>query len=63
MDIRGSREKTGITQEEMARRLGVSNKTISAWEVGRRNPKSTMLPKIAEVLGCSIMELFGEEAV
>ena len=40
--IAGKRTAQGMTQEQLAQQLGVSNKTISKWENGklayRRNP-------------------------
>ncbi|MBQ5322371.1 MAG: helix-turn-helix transcriptional regulator, partial [Oscillospiraceae bacterium] len=32
------RKETGLTQEELGRRLGVSNKTVSRWENGNYMP-------------------------
>ena len=45
------REKAGWTVEELAEQLGVSDQTVYYWETGRRQPKISDLPKIAQVLG------------
>ena len=37
-EIRQLRQKLGLTQEEFARRLGVSWNTIARWETGTRKP-------------------------
>ena len=34
MDIRLTRKRLGLTQEEMAKRLGVSTRTVQNWEQG-----------------------------
>lgn len=38
MDIKAIREKLGLTQEEIARKLGVSWGTIARWEAGKSKP-------------------------
>ncbi len=45
-DIRTFREELGLTQAEMAERLGVSANTISGWEVGRTAPRPSNLEKL-----------------
>lgn len=45
------------TQEELAARLCVDKSTISTWENGKRSPKTKDLPRIAEVLGVSVLDL------
>jgi len=37
-DIRNLRELLGMTQEELAREVGVSFSTVSRWETGRGEP-------------------------
>jgi len=45
MDIKGLREKLGMTQEQLAREVGVSFKTVNRWERGKSKP-SPMASKI-----------------
>ena len=45
------RKSAGMTQQEAADRLGVSNKTISKWESGGGFPDITILPALAELYG------------
>ena len=47
----------GLTQTQLAQKLGVTQLTITRWEHGARNPRRTMLYKLAEVLGCEARDL------
>jgi len=38
MDIRAERIKRGLTRNQVGEMLGVSSRTVEAWELGRRNP-------------------------
>ena len=51
-NIRKIRERRGITQTELAIRLGISSRTVSSWEVNRTEPKMGMLEKVCMVLSC-----------
>lgn len=57
--ITDRRAAMGITQRELAQMLGISQSTVAMWETGERSPKIHMIPKLAQVLGCTIDELFG----
>ena len=57
------RKSKGMTQQEVADRLGVSNKTVSSWETGASCPDISLLPAIAELYGVTCDELLrGERA-
>lgn len=60
--IRVLREAKGISQTELAKRLGVLPCAVSIMEKPGRFPDVSRLPTIAEALECSIDELFGREA-
>lgn len=51
------RKKQGMTQQEMAERLNVSNKAISRWERGESAPDLSLIPALADLLGVSCDEL------
>lgn len=51
------RHARGITQEELARYLGVSKPAVSKWESGATYPDITLLPFIASYFGVSMDEL------
>lgn len=54
------RQSRGMSMEELGKAVGVSRQVVSAWELGIYWPKASSLPRIAEVLGCTIDELFRE---
>lgn len=51
------RKKSGMSQEELGIKIGVSRYTISYWEIGKRSPSLHEAQKIAEVLNCSLDDL------
>ena len=52
------RRALGMTQEELAARMGVSRPAIALWEAGTRKPGADKLPLLAEALVCGVGELF-----
>jgi putative transcriptional regulator len=48
--IRELRERTGLTQEKFAAKLGVTFPTINRWENGRAKPSPLAMQKIEELL-------------
>ncbi len=56
--IRELRAKTGITQEELARQVGVRRETIVFLEKGKYNPSLKLAYKVARTLGSTIEEVF-----
>jgi transcriptional regulator with XRE-family HTH domain len=57
------RKANGYTQQQIADKLNVSNKTISKWECDDGYPEISMLPAIAEIYGVTVDELLrGEKA-
>ena len=61
--IRDVRKENGLTQEQFAEKLGVSQKSISRWETGKTMPDYSLLPAICEILGVNIAELLGAEYI
>jgi len=56
--IARARKKAGLTQKDLQDRLGMrSNATVSQWESGKRMPRADILPRIADILGCTVDEL------
>lgn len=48
--VRDLRERTGLTQEKFAARLGVTFPTINRWENGRAKPSPLALKQIEDLL-------------
>ena len=51
MLIRAIRQRTGLTQEKLATRLGVTFPTVNRWEHGRVKPSPLALLRIKELIG------------
>lgn len=61
VDIQGFMYRIGVpNQEEMARRLGLTQSAISAWNNGSRFPTYGICKKLLE-MGMTVEELFGIE--
>lgn len=56
--IKQLRFRAGLTQEQLAEKLGLSAQAVSKWETAAAMPDITLLPLIAEEFGVSIDELF-----
>jgi len=55
------RKKLGLTQDALAQRLEVTNQAVSKWESDQCCPDIQLLPKLADIFGITIDELFGRE--
>ena len=56
--IKQLRFKAGLTQEQLAEKLGIGAQSVSKWENAVAMPDITTLPLLAEVFGVSIDDLF-----
>ena len=56
--VRELRERNGLTQEQLASRVGVSRQTIISIETGRYNPSLVLAYKLAKNFGRSIEDVF-----
>ena len=59
--ISEKRKALGMTQEELAKKLFVTNKAVSKWENGQSFPDIALFESLAEALGVSVSELFAVE--
>ena len=62
-NIKTARKAKGLTQVELAQKVGVTQGNLSAWEPGRWEPEMDALKKLCEVLECSADFLLGQEAL
>ena len=57
MSFLSARKKAGLSQADVAMKLGIKSASVCQWETGKTSPRSTLLPKIAALYGCTVDEL------
>ena len=62
MSFLSARERTGLTQKEVAERLGIDQSAVSLWENGKTSPRVSLLVKLPELYHCSLDDLLTEKA-
>lgn len=60
--LREKRKAAGLTQIELAERVGVTQTAISYWETGRRRPGVDDALLLAEALNTTVERLFNRRA-
>lgn len=60
-NLRSAREHKGLSQKEVAERIGVAKSTYSLYESGNREPNVQTIKKISDVLNISADKLLGIE--
>ena len=60
--LKALRLAAGISQRELARRIGEQNSNIAYWERTGKIPRSDLLAPIADALGCSVEDILGKPA-
>ena len=58
-----NRKNKGLTQEQLAEKLGVTNKTVSRWETGKYMPDLSLLKPLSEEFGITLNELLSGEKI
>lgn len=61
--IAALRREHGMTQKELADRLGITDKAVSKWERSASYPDTATLPKLSELLDISVEELLDAKSV
>lgn len=59
--IKTKRKELGLTQEELAQKLFVTEKAVSRWETGRGTPDISLLIPLAKILNVDVSELLNGE--
>lgn len=59
--IMAHRKRLGLTQDQLAEKLGVTAQAVSKWENDQSCPDITMLPILADIFGVSTDELLGRQ--
>ena len=57
--IKAFRLDAGLSQTQLAQKLGISSQAVSKWETNFSQPDITLLPEIASLFGIPIDDLFG----
>lgn len=60
-DVRELRRAAGLSQQELADRLGVSRQTVNSIETGRYDPSLPLAIAIARHFGSTVEEVFHVE--
>ncbi len=55
------RKENGLTQKQLADKIGVSNATISKWETAKGFPDISLLAPLADALNISVSEILAGE--
>lgn len=61
--ICNERKRKGLTQQELADELGVSNRTVGNWENGRNMPDLSLFEPLCAVLDITLTELFNGDRI
>ena len=57
--IKSIRTDNGISQRELAKKLGLSNRAVSKWESGASVPELSLIMELADFFGISVDALLG----
>lgn len=60
--LRQMREKSGLTQGDLADKLDVSRPAVSSWESGKIRPRLNKLQQLADLFNTTVADLMGEDA-
>lgn len=55
--LKAARKAAGLSQADLAEKVGCHQKDISRWESGLHEPGALTLKKMAQALGCSMDDL------
>lgn len=61
--IAETRKDKGLTQAQLAEKLGINNKTVSRWETGKNMPDWAILEDLTAALGITVNELIRGERI
>lgn len=57
------RKLKGLTQAQLAEKLGITDRAVSKWETGRSLPDSSIMLEVCELLEISVNELLSGEVI
>lgn len=59
--LRRARHAAGLSQVDVAERMGIEQSRISSWELDKRGPSLHNAIKLARVLGVTVEQVWGRE--
>lgn len=59
--LRVLREAANISTATLAKEMGVSSQAVGKWERGEAMPRAELLPKLADLLNCTLDALYGRD--
>lgn len=57
LSLKDYRVAMGLSQKQLANKLGIHEQTVSRWERGEREPDILMLNRLSELYRCSVDDL------
>lgn len=60
--VKQLRLAAGMTQAELATRLGITTPSITKWERGRSNPDMINVFRMTEIFECSVNEIISQDS-
>ena len=61
LDIELQRKNKRLSQEQLAKKIGVHQTAVSQWEKGTTQPCASRIPKLLKALDCKIEDIYREE--
>lgn len=59
--LKRKREESGMTQEDVAARLGITRQNVSSYESGLKTPSLRIIVAMADLFRCSVDEMIGRK--
>ena len=59
LNLKTIRKSRGLTQQQLAKLIGVTESAVGQYETDRRKPSYEVLLKLSDVLQCTVEELLG----
>ena len=56
--LKNAREAKALSQVALARLLGVDQSTVCLWECGKTFPRPDVAIRLANILGCSLDDIY-----
>lgn len=53
-----ARLRAGLTQDQVAHKMGITNVAVNKWERRSRKPTADRIPQLAAALGCGVNDLY-----